>query len=63
MFFTPSTICCGGVVLDYFTMLMIINELLPKEDEAEASVNVLRLWRIDMYSTLAGIYIFFFLFF
>lgn len=31
MFFTPSTICCGGVVLDYFSMWMIINEqtLLP----------------------------------
>lgn len=26
MFFTPSTICCGGVVLDYFSMLMILNE-------------------------------------
>lgn len=57
MFFTPSTICCGGVVLDYFTMLMIINELLRKEDEAEASVNVLRLWCIDMHSTPTGIYI------
>ncbi len=49
MFFTPSTICCGGVVLDYFSTLMIINELLLKEDEAEASLNVLWLWRIDMH--------------
>lgn len=48
MFFTPSTICCGGVVLDYFSTLMIINELLLKE-EAEASLNVLWLWRIDMH--------------
>lgn len=39
MFFTPSTICCGGVVVDYFSMLMIINELLLKEDKA--SLNVL----------------------
>lgn len=25
-FFTPSTICCGGVALDYLSMLMSINE-------------------------------------
>lgn len=45
-FFTPSTICCGGVVLDYFSTLMIINEPLLK-DEAGTSLNVLRLRRID----------------
>lgn len=39
MFFTPSTICCGGVVLDYFSML-IINERLSKQDEAEAPLSV-----------------------
>lgn len=45
-FFTPSTICCGGVVLDYSSMMMmmIINEL--KED-----LNAYRY-------ALVGIYIF-----
>lgn len=41
MFFTPSTICAGGVILDYFSMLMIINEL--KLDFS------LGLWHIDMH--------------
>lgn len=41
MFFTPSTICCGGVVLDYFSVLMIINEILTKQYEAERLLNLL----------------------
>lgn len=41
MFFIPSTICCGGVVLDYFSMLMIINERLSKRDEPETPLHVL----------------------
>lgn len=48
MFFTPSTICCGGIVLDYFSMLMITNEILPQQDAAETSLHVLRLWRMDL---------------
>ena len=49
MFFTPSPICCGGVVLDYFSMLMIINELLPKQDVAETYFSVLRVWCMDLH--------------
>ena len=36
MFSTPSAICCGGVVLDYFSVLVITNEdELLKEYAAE----------------------------
>lgn len=42
MFFTPNTICCGGIVLDYLSMLMIINEERP--------ISVFVLWHIDSCS-------------
>ncbi len=37
-FLTPSTICCGGVAVDYISVLMIINEH-----------RLLSVWRIDVH--------------
>lgn len=62
MFSTPSTICCAGVVLDYFSVLVITNELLSKQYKAETSLclKIFALWKCTLSTLAPEIYIYIF---